>query len=720
MRPLTTRHVLSPLHTIAVIFSFCGLGLADRVLADWPHLRGPAFDGSAPNGTISLPWPEHGPPLLWEHPLGQGYAAFTLAGNRAYTLYQSAFSQNLACLDADSGQIVWEFPCGSPFEPLGLYPGPRSTPTLAEGRILFVTPDAHLYCVDADRGDEVWSVNMKKEFAGRGTEFGYSASPLVFDGKVILPVGGANAAVVAFALKSGRIVWQSGSHPASYASIVPIRLEGTTLLLAAMRNHMLLLHPETGRIAWENEVSLGYDEHSISPLYEEPILVLTAPFRSGATALRLSLQDVDAGTASKPESGPDSEEANGGGARRMEDVDSADGLKVRAEHLWHSREFSNDVLASAIVNGTIYGFDLRDQQAKAHRSSRGLFRCLDLPTGKTLWSSDRPGHSNVLRLPSEGRLLLFNDEGELIVLKANREAYEELARHPVFDNEICWTFPALSDGRVLLRTQFRAAALQIGPHSSADTALATSVVPASRPMRRFWNRFRLGMLLGGEREHPFMQPAPDELSRWFWWSLTVVALPACAWACLADWCRPRGPRPGPASDPATVKDAPSIHLLRHFVEAGLWIGLGLVMTPILNLPSVRGEPLEGHDPFILTWPAALFGGLLLVGLTSRIGNRWVRRGGDVGFLLLCLIYFLVLRSQSLPHEWAFLIGLVPAIPFAWAWSRSRASETTTEPPRGWQAHPIVGSLIATLGFTALFWTPFVLRLLRGSLVDVIE
>jgi len=651
--------------------------------------------------------------MLWERPLGQGYSAFTVSGNRCYTLYQSAFSQNLICLDAATGQTLWEFPCGSPYEQLGLYPGPRSTPTLTGGKVLFATPDAVLHCVDADSGAGLWSVELKGMFQGKGTEFGYSASPLVLEERVIVPVGGAGAGVVAFHLADGTVDWKSGSHPASYASTTPIELAGHRFLLTAMRNHLVIHDPRTGRLLWENEVSQGYDEHSISPLYSEPILVLTAPFKAGATALTLSLQGA-------------------------ESPDPA-AWRIHADHRWHTREFSNDVVASVIHEGTIYGFDLRDQQAKAHRASRGIFRALDLATGKTLWSSDKPGHANVLAMG--GKLLLLNDEGELIAVAVSRERYEELARTKVFDGEICWTFPAVSDGRVFLRSPSRAAALQIGPSPTSGSAAVAGARPGPLvvPRRSIWSRFRLGMLLGGEREHPFMQPAPDELGRWYFHSLTSVVLPALLVSGIAirrrrarrptslaplgktvsnglegrsteDLAEPIGTN-GPHVERADGAEAdPSTSQRTRLLEAGTWVLLGLVMTPLLNVWLSRGAIEEGRDPFVLTWPAALFGGLMLVMATSTARSVWRRRAGDAGFLGLCLVYFLTLRSQSLPHEWAFLLGLVPAIPFAWGWNRLRSRDV----------RPVLAGLLAVAGFSALFWTPLILRLLRTNFVEVFE
>lgn len=63
----------------------------------------------------------------------------------------------------------------------GLYPGPRATPTLAEGRVYFAAPDGAVSCL-SEAGAAVWSVNLKEKFDGRGTDFRYACSPTVVDG----------------------------------------------------------------------------------------------------------------------------------------------------------------------------------------------------------------------------------------------------------------------------------------------------------------------------------------------------------------------------------------------------------------------------------------------------------------------------------------------------------------------------------------------------------
>src|SRR5262249_37940520 len=134
-----------------------------------------------------------------------------------------------------------------------------------------------------------------------------------------------------------------------------------------------------GKALWQQRLSTGYDEHSSIPAYEEPLLVLSGPFKAGATAYRLQWED-----------GADGERS----------------LNVSAA--WSQQRFSNDVNSCLARDGLLFGFDLRDPQSKAHRPSRGEFRCLDMQTGEILWSNNDIGQAGIVAV-ANSRLLLFND-----------------------------------------------------------------------------------------------------------------------------------------------------------------------------------------------------------------------------------------------------------------------------------------------------------------------
>jgi hypothetical protein len=62
---------------------------ADLSVADWPHVRGPAYDGRSAETGFADQWPAEGPPVLWARDLGPGYSGFVVAAGRAFTLFQT-------------------------------------------------------------------------------------------------------------------------------------------------------------------------------------------------------------------------------------------------------------------------------------------------------------------------------------------------------------------------------------------------------------------------------------------------------------------------------------------------------------------------------------------------------------------------------------------------------------------------------------------------------
>ena len=176
------------------------------ILGDWPNLRGPGHDGHAENEPILDAVPDAGPPVLWARALGQGYSSVCVVGNLAWTQYQTLSGQAVLCLDADSGDTLWETKYAAPYDAVGLYPGPRSTPAWHQQRIYYCGTEGEAGCLDAETGHRLWHVFVQRDRRGAGTEFGYSASPLVIRERVILPVGGKGAAVMALDARSGKTV----------------------------------------------------------------------------------------------------------------------------------------------------------------------------------------------------------------------------------------------------------------------------------------------------------------------------------------------------------------------------------------------------------------------------------------------------------------------------------------------------------------------------------
>jgi outer membrane protein assembly factor BamB len=646
----------------------------------WKFIRGPNYDGQSSEINLADHWPDDGPPVLWTRELGQGYSAFVAAGGRVFTQYQTLAGQYVVCLDADTGRTIWEHRYDWPYEAAGVYPGPRATPTLDGNHVYFAAPNGVIGCLAFSDGRPVWSRNVTTDFHGHGTEFGYACSPTVIDGKVVLPVGGPGAALVALDARTGATVWKSGDDPASYTPAFPITFDGRQMIIGYLQNSLVACDLVSGKQLWRLDISQGYDEHSAWPIYSEPHLWISGPFRSGSQLLKLTTAD--------------------------------DGVSVKS--VWREPSLSNDILSSVLVDGAIFGFDVVDAQAKTHRPTRGHFRCLDLLTGKEHWSNaalnfragQRPvgradgggevtqpavpriGHANVI--VADGKLILLNDSGELILARASVERYEELGRAMVLGGAIVWTPPALHRGRVFVRNQTRAVCVYIGqPELLNEDRSVVTLKVSDIPQQKAWDWASL--LLGVEYDYvdfAFDLPSQEWFRDWYVLSLVGVFGPSLALTGLV------------------------VLLLRRRLtpSAARWLlgALSFVM-------GAAGTALFSHwrGDFVFTWPVCLFVSFLAVVSEIRIvrspdaspsRRSRVRAYAIVAaFVLVSLAYFLACRRFSLVFEWAFLGGYPAALPFAlgsvWFANLSRGR--------------VVGELIcALLSFTAFYWSSVAFLWLR--------
>ncbi len=647
----------------------------NTIAASWPQWRGATHDAISVEAGLAESWPDSGPPVLWTKEIGKGYSSFIAVGDRVWTQTQTLYEQAVVCLDAATGETIWSQKYGWPYDGGGLYPGPRATPTWHDGRIYYAAPEGTIGCLDATTGRAVWESNPKRTFHGRGTDFGCAASPLVVDGKVIVPVGGLDASVVALDAKDGTLVWKSGTMPASYASPLPITLNGRPRVVAFLENSLALIDLASGRLLWEDEFSHSYDEHSAAPLYREPLLMTAGPFRSGAKCYRLVEEE---GAALKPST------------------------------VWETPKFSNDVASSVLVEGFVYGFDLKDAQSRLNRPSRGEFRCLNFETGQIAWSTDRVGHASVI--VADGKLILFNDKGEVILARVNSQQYEELARVTVFQDELSWSAAAFCHGRLFLRTPTRAACLYLGTEPLApkiETTLVTDI-PHVRS-------FDPTPLLGGEREFPATVPEWTELHAWWLWSLAGLLLATiCAMVvqCLSWGLRVRRLDPlvrpsemGQSNDGnplVTRPDQGGRTTVPRFVFWAVAILIGAIGSPLLN----QRPGAQQRDDYVFLWPLVLWAALQLTLLAvtwaesqpqpARRRARWGSRLAGLSLLATSGLYFHLCRRLGLSIEWGFLAGFLPAFPVAALCARGLLARH--------RFALVTDLLCAAVSFSTYFWS----------------
>ena len=94
-----------------------------------------------------------------------------------------------------------------------------------------------------------------------------------------------------------------------------------------------------------------------------------------------------------------------------------------------------------VVADTLFGLSER---------RRGQFFALDANTGATLWLGPPRQAENTAMVKTERLLFLLNDDAELIVARASRAGFEQIARYTVADSPT-WAQPAISRNRFFVK-----------------------------------------------------------------------------------------------------------------------------------------------------------------------------------------------------------------------------------------------------------------------------
>src|ERR1039458_7882196 len=168
----------------------------------WPRAaRKPSSSGAA----AKSPMAAARLPRLWKQPVGGGYASFTVAEGRAYTIEQRRDREAITAYDVKTGRELWAFAYPALFDEILGGAGPRATPVYHEGLVYSLGAKGDLYCLSAKTGKPKWSKNILADNGTRNQMWGMAGSPLIVDGMVVVTPGGAQGkSIVAYDRLSGR------------------------------------------------------------------------------------------------------------------------------------------------------------------------------------------------------------------------------------------------------------------------------------------------------------------------------------------------------------------------------------------------------------------------------------------------------------------------------------------------------------------------------------
>ena len=373
-------------HSFVLIAAVIGASAVCASAQDWPQWRGANRDAKASGFTAPKEWPKE-LTQKWSTPVGAGDSSPALVGNKLYVFAREGGDEVTRCLDATTGKEIWQDKYEVPAisgPAAGQHSGPRSSPTVADGKVVTFGVSGTLSCLDAATGKKLW---RKDDFAGKWPRFYTASSPLVTDGLCIAVLGGdSEGAIVAYDLASGDQKWKWTGDGAGYASPVLLTVEGTKMVVTLTAKKIVGVAVSDGKLLWEQ------------------------PFVGERMAYNAATPIVDGQTVIYTGSGR--------GTKAVKIEKTADGFA--AKELWSNPDNGVQFNSPVLKDGRIYGV-----------SAKGTLFCLDAKDGKTLWTTELGGRGFASVVDAGSVLLALTPQGELVAFEPSDKEYKKLASYKV-------------------------------------------------------------------------------------------------------------------------------------------------------------------------------------------------------------------------------------------------------------------------------------------------
>ncbi len=406
--------------------------------ADWPQYRGPEGNGASPEKLAWKSWPGTGPKAVWHAKLTDGFSSFSVRDGKAFTLVSrnidGAKREVCAALDAATGVEVWSVPVGvakyegggdSGTPDNGGGDGPRSTPSVDDGKVYVMSAQLQLYCLDASNGGQIWSHDLMKENHGRNIMWENAASPLIEGNLIFVAGGGPGESLLAFNKKDGSLVWKGEDEKMTQSTPTPATICGVRQVVFLTQSGLVSVTPATGKVLWKFPFTYKVSA-AVSPIVGDDIVYCSNGYNIGAAAAKIT------------------KDADGFHASEIWNVNA----KALNSH-WSSPVYKD---------GYMYGLFGFKEYGKCP------LKCVEMATGKVIWSQEGFGPGGLVLI--DGQLLVLGDRGQIVVVQATTAGYNEETRFQALEGK-CWNSPVVSNGRIYARSTKEGACFEISPRRAA-------------------------------------------------------------------------------------------------------------------------------------------------------------------------------------------------------------------------------------------------------------
>ncbi|QDU52027.1 PQQ-binding-like beta-propeller repeat protein [Gimesia panareensis] len=375
---------------------------------DWSQWRGPHRDGTLQQSTLPDSLDENKLKVRWKLPLAPGYSGPIVTGDKVFVTETVDQKQEVVrALDRKTGKEIWK----------QSWPGAMSVPFFAKanGDWIRATPACDgerlyvagirdvLVCLKADSGKILWRVDFVEQLKSPLPSFGFASSPLVVGDAVYVQAGGGFCKLNKL---TGEIIWRvledgGGMFGSAFSSPCLAEIEGVRQILVQTRTTLAGVDPDSGKILWKQKIPAFRGMNILTPaVYKNA--VFTSSY--------------------------------GGRSFLFEINRTEEGWQVK--ELW-TNPTQGYMSSPVIIDGYIY-LHLKNQR----------FTCLDLKTGKALWTTAPFG--KYWSMVTDGqKILALDQKGDLLLMKASPTSFELLDRRKVAEDS--WAYLAVNGQELFVR-----------------------------------------------------------------------------------------------------------------------------------------------------------------------------------------------------------------------------------------------------------------------------
>lgn len=384
------------------------IGAGSVLGQDWPQWRGPDRDGIASGFTAPGQWPAE-LTQKWRVTVGLGDSTPALIGDRLYVFTRQGEEEVILCLNAANGKELWKekYTAQAVTGAASRHPGPRSSPAVADGKVVTLGVGGVVSCLDATTGKLVW---RKDPFPKIVPRFFAAFSPIIVDGMAIAHLGGqGNGAIIAYGLVTGDEKWRWADEGPDYGSPVLLTVEGTKQIATPTEKSVVGISVADGKLLWQfpsTPQRMAYN--AATPIVDGQTVIYAARGR-GTKALKIEKQ----------------------------------GSGFSAKELWSNPDLGTQFNTPVLKDGLIFGL-----------SDRNNLFCINAQTGQTAWTdANASGSRGFGAIVGAGSCLIaLANDSNLIVYKPNGKAYSEIKRYKVAETET-YAHPVVAGNRVFIKDQ---------------------------------------------------------------------------------------------------------------------------------------------------------------------------------------------------------------------------------------------------------------------------